>query len=95
MKKKKILLGALIVAVSLCSVTACKTKTKKTTTTDTTPTTVTTTDKPDEKTHSVYFIVDGAIVGSVQFKEGDTSILEFAVPKKDGYIGSWDSLYIR
>ena len=89
MKKKKIFLGALVAAFSLCSITACKTKTKKNTET-TTPTNTTTTQQ-DDNTHYVYFIVDGSIVGNVPFKEGDTSILEFAVPKKEGYIGSWDT----
>ena len=90
MKKKKIFLTAFLAVTSIVSLASCSKKKKPadpvtpTNTGEVIPTSV------DETEHSVYFIVDGEIVGSVKYKEGDTQILEYAVPKKDGYKGSWD-----
>ena len=40
--------------------------------------------------HTVTFVANGVTVGTVRFKEGDTSVAEPAVPHLSGYTGAWN-----
>ena len=46
---------------------------------------------PAVATHTVTFIADGSLVGTVTFSEGDASITEPTVPEKEGYTGVWST----
>ena len=43
------------------------------------------------ETHTVTFMADDAVVNTVTFSEGDTSVTEPAVPAKAGYTGAWEA----
>ena len=95
MKKKKIFLTAIATAISIASLASCSSKKKDTATTETketnqTEVTPTNNDGLKSNEHMVYFIIDGEVVNKVKYTEGDTSILELAPPKKEGYIAAWD-----
>ena len=45
----------------------------------------------DTKTYTVTFVAEGVTVDVVEYKAGDTSVTEPAVPAKIGYYGAWES----
>jgi len=91
LKKKKILIPLLIASCSLALLScggSSKSKNKNNESIESSQNEAS--NNPDSKTHKVNFIVDGVIVGSVDYQEGQQSILPFQVPEKAGYVGVWD-----
>ena len=89
MKKKTILLG-LIMAGTFVTVTSCGKKSTSSNNKDDNNTTTQESQKPADQ-HSIYYIVDGKVVNTVNYKDGDTSVIELGVPKKEGYEGVWSN----
>ncbi len=90
MKKKNLLLG-LLMAGTIVSVTSCGKNEKNEKKDDNTTTQEIPTSTKENNVHTIYYIVDGKIVYNVDYKDGDTSVIEFGVPKKEGYEGVWSS----
>ena len=90
MKKKNLLLG-LLMAGTIVSVTSCGKNEKNDKKDDKTTTQEIPTSTKASNVHTIYYIVDGRIVYNVDYKDGDTSVIEFGVPKKEGYERVWSS----
>ena len=86
MKKKTILLGLLVAGMAVTSVSGCSSKKS-----DSNNSSEQQNQTKPAGVHTVYYVVDGKVVSSVDYKDGDTSIIEIGVPKKEGYEGVWSS----
>ena len=86
MKKKTILLGLLVAGMAVTSVSGCSSKK-----TDSNNSSEQQNQTKPAGVHTVYYVVDGKVVSSIDYKDGDTSIIEIGVPKKEGYEGVWSS----
>ena len=89
MKKKKIFLTAVTTVLAASALVSCGKNSSSDNKKD--DDNKTTTETLPADMHKVYFIIDGEVVGTVDYKEGASSILEYQVPAREGYIGKWDS----